>query len=120
MTQVLRLSAEETFAEELAALAKTDTRARPPNWKLSPQAVVVAGLESHVCVFQTVREIVRRGIEVHVVADAVASRSDENRLLGMALCERVGGFATPTETVVFDWLERAGTEEFKALSKLLR
>jgi nicotinamidase-related amidase len=88
--------------------------------ELSPQAVVVAGLESHVCVFQTVREIVRRGIEVHVVADAVASRSDENRLLGMALCERVGGFATPTETVVFDWLERAGTEEFKALSKLLR
>ena len=88
--------------------------------ELSPQAVVVAGLESHVCVFQTVREIVRRGIEVHVVADAVASRSEVNRLLGLALCESAGGFATPTEAVVFDWLERAGTDEFKALSRLLR
>jgi nicotinamidase-related amidase len=88
--------------------------------ELSPRSVVVTGMESHVCVFQTVREILRRGIEVNVVTDAVASRSDENRLRGLALCERAGAFATPTETVVFDWLERAGTDEFKLLSKLLR
>ena len=88
--------------------------------ELSPRSVVVTGMESHVCVFQTVREILRRGIEVNVVTDAVASRSDENRLRGLALCERAGAFATPTETVVFDWLARAGTDEFKLLSKLLR
>ena len=88
--------------------------------ELSPRSVVVTGMESHVCVFQTVREILRRGIEVNVVTDAVASRTDENRLRGLALCERAGAFATPTETVVFDWLERAGTDEFKLLSKLLR
>jgi nicotinamidase-related amidase len=88
--------------------------------ELSPRSVVVVGMESHVCVFQTAREILRRGIEVNVVTDAVASRSDENRLRGLALCERAGAFATPTETVVFDWLERAGTDEFKLLSKLLR
>ena len=62
----------------------------------------------------------RRGLDVHVVADAVASRREENRALGLALCERAGACATPTETVVFDWLERAGSDAFKAVSKLVR
>jgi nicotinamidase-related amidase len=87
---------------------------------LAPRAVVVVGMETHVCVFQTVRELVRRGYEVHVPIDGVASRTDENRLAGIALCERAGGIATTTETVVFDWLERAGTEAFKVVSKLVK
>lgn len=86
----------------------------------APRAVVVAGMETHVCVFQTARELVRRGHDVHVVADAVTSRREENRLLGLALSERAGAFATPAETVVFDWLGRAGTDEFKAISKRMR
>jgi nicotinamidase-related amidase len=86
----------------------------------SPRAVVVVGMEAHVCVFQTARELARRGFDVHVVADAVTSRREENRALGLALCERAGAVATPTETVVFDWLERAGSDAFKAISKLVR
>jgi nicotinamidase-related amidase len=87
---------------------------------LAPRAVIVVGMETHVCVFQTVRELVRRGYDVHVPVDAVASRTEENRLAGLALCERAGALSTTTETVVFDWLERAGTEAFKAVSKLVR
>jgi nicotinamidase-related amidase len=86
----------------------------------SPRSVIVMGVEAHVCVFQTVRELVRRGMSVCVVADAVASRREENRALGLALAERAGALIAPTETVVFDWLQKAGTEEFRALSKLLR
>jgi nicotinamidase-related amidase len=86
----------------------------------SPRSVILAGLEAHVCVFQTARELVRRGMSVCVVADAVASRREENRALGLALAERAGALIAPAETVVFDWLQRAGTEEFRALSKLLR
>ena len=66
----------------------------------APRAVVVVGMETHVCVFQTARELARRGIEVHVVADAVSSRTDENRAIGLALCERAGAIVTATETVV--------------------
>ena len=77
-------------------------------------------MESHVCVFQTARELVKRGYATHVVADAVASRTEENRRLGLELCRHAGAAVTATETVIFDLLERAGTEEFKALSKLLR
>jgi nicotinamidase-related amidase len=86
----------------------------------APRAVVLAGMETHICVFQTARELTRRGLEVHVVADAVVSRRDENRALGLGLCERAGALATPTETVVFDWLGRAGTDAFKAISRLVR
>src|SRR5579859_5117944 len=86
----------------------------------APRAVVVAGMETHICVFQTARELARRGFDVHVAADAVASRREENRALGLGLCERAGVYATPTETVVFDWLGAAGSDAFKAISKLVR
>lgn len=85
-----------------------------------PRSVVVLGMESHVCVMQTVRELVKRRFDVHVVADAVASRREENRRIGLDLCARAGATVTATETVVFDWLERAGTDAFKAVSKLVR
>lgn len=86
----------------------------------APRSVVVLGMETHVCVFQTARELVKRGYAVHVVADAVASRREENRVLGLSLCEKAGAVITPAETVAFDLLERAGTEAFKAVSKLVR
>ena len=87
---------------------------------MAPRAVVVVGMETHVCVFQTVRELARRGYEVHVPVDAVASRTGENRTTGLALCERSGALVTTTETIVFDLLERAGTDAFKAVSKLVK
>jgi nicotinamidase-related amidase len=86
----------------------------------APRDVVVVGMETHICVFQTVRELTQRGIRAHVVADAVASRTDERRTVGLSLCERAGAFLTTTETVLFDWLGQAGTDEFRAISKLIR
>jgi nicotinamidase-related amidase len=87
---------------------------------MAPRAVVVLGMETHVCVFQTARELVRRGYATYVVADAVASRREENREAGLSLCERAGAVVTVTETVVFDWVKCAGTEDFKAISKLVK
>jgi nicotinamidase-related amidase len=86
----------------------------------APRAVVLVGLEAHVCVFQTARELSRLGKDVRVVADAVASRHESHRALGVALCERAGAVAMPTESVVFDWLGRAGTDDFRLVSKLMR
>ena len=83
-------------------------------------AAVVVGMETHVCVYQTVRDLAARGLEVHVPIDAVASRRDDHRAAGLELCKRAGAIATTSETVVFDWLERAGTDEFRQLSKLIR
>ena len=81
---------------------------------------VVLGMETHVCVFQTVRELTARGIEVHVPLDGVASRRDDHRAAGLELCRSAGATVTTMETIVFDWLRRAGSAEFKQLSKLIR
>jgi len=88
--------------------------------RLAPRTAIVLGMESHVCVYQTARELVRRGIETHVVADAVASRREENRLAGLDLAQRAGAIVTVTEAVAFDLVRRAGTDVFKAVSKLVK
>jgi nicotinamidase-related amidase len=106
--------------EKLAFGAADEPRVTQAIARSSPRSVVVIGMETHVCVFQTVRELVRRGYSTFVVADAVTSRRDENRTLGLSLCERAGGIVLPAESVVFDWLGVAGTDAFRALSKLMR
>jgi nicotinamidase-related amidase len=84
------------------------------------RAVIVTGMEAHVCVFQTVRELAARGLDVYVPIDGVASRRDDHRAAGIELCRAAGATTTTMETIVFDWLKRAGSDEFKRLSKLLR
>lgn len=106
--------------DKLAFDASNEPRIARAIADCAPRAVVLVGIEAHVCVFQTARELARRGSDVRVVADAVASRSEENRTLGLALCERAGAIAMPMEAVAFDWLAKAGTDEFRAVSKLVR
>ena len=88
--------------------------------QLAPKSVVVVGMETHVCVYQTVRDLRARGLEVFVPVDGVASRRDEDRAVGLALCERAGAISTSVETVVFDWVGKAGTDVFREISKLVR
>jgi len=82
--------------------------------------VVVVGMEAHVCVFQTVRDLLRGGFSVFVAQDAVVSRSEANRDVGLRLCEKAGATLTSTETVLFDLLGVAGTPEFKELTALIK
>jgi nicotinamidase-related amidase len=84
------------------------------------RSVVVVGMEAHVCVFQTVRELLARGVDVLVPIDGVASRRDDHRAAGIDLCRAAGATITTMETVVFDWLRRAGTDAFRHLSKRIR
>jgi nicotinamidase-related amidase len=84
------------------------------------EKVVVAGMESHVCVLQTVLDLLRTGYQVHVVDDAVCSRREENHRTALALMRDAGAVITCTETVLFQLLVRAGTEEFKTISRRIR
>jgi nicotinamidase-related amidase len=86
----------------------------------SPETVIVFGMEAHVCVYQSVRDLRARGYRVQVPADAVVSRRDDHREIGLSLCERAGAVITTAETIAFDWLEQAGTPEFKSISALIR
>jgi nicotinamidase-related amidase len=80
---------------------------------------IVCGMETHVCVYQTVRDLTPTS-RVFVVADAVCSRADANWKVGLDLAGAAGATVTSTEVVIFDLLHKAGSDEFKALSKLIR
>jgi nicotinamidase-related amidase len=83
------------------------------------EQAVVCGIETHVCVSQTVHDLLERGIEVHVPADAVGSRHEIDYERGLERLERAGAVVSTVEAVVFELLERAGTPEFKAVQKLI-
>ncbi len=98
--------ADPAFA---AALEKTGRR-----------QVVICGMETHVCVFQTVRDLVSMGYEVHLCSDAVASRQEMHRANGIELCRQAGAVITNAETVIFDLLHLSGTPEFKKVAPLVK
>ncbi len=81
---------------------------------------VVAGIETHVCVNQTAHDLLERGFGVQVAADAVSSRTARNRDLGLAKMTAAGAGTTSAEMALFEMLERAGSDEFKRISRLVR
>ncbi len=82
--------------------------------------VIITGMETHVCVLQTVIELRDAGFEVHLVKDAVMSRDKRNWQTAVETMTLTGAVPTSTESVMFQLLKVAGTEEFKKLSKLVR
>ncbi|HEY2284087.1 MAG TPA: isochorismatase family protein [Solirubrobacteraceae bacterium] len=80
---------------------------------------IVCGIETHVCVSQTVHDLLERGVEVHVPADAVGSRHAIDYERGLERLERAGAVVTTVESSLFELLERAGTPEFKAVQALI-
>ena len=82
--------------------------------------VVVCGMETHICVLQTVLGLLALGMIVHVAADAVCSRNPENARVALGLMRDAGAVISCTETVMFQLLVRAGTPEFKVIQTRIR
>jgi len=82
--------------------------------------IIVTGVESHICVFQTCVSILEKGYNVHVPQDAVDSRTDENWRVGLKLLEKAGAIITSTETVIYQILKNVETKEFKRMLKIIR
>lgn len=79
--------------------------------------IILIGIEAHVCVLQTAMELRSTGKEVYIVVDAVSSRSAMDKKYALKRMEQEGVHLITSEMVFFEWLRRAGTPEFKALSK---
>lgn len=98
-----------------------------PSWDWSRAAgetdrhqVVVVGIEAHVCVLQTVLDLLAAGFTVHVAADAVASRRDADRNYAFQRLRDGGATITTVEAVLFEWCETADNPQFKSLSALVK
>jgi len=97
---------EPSFTESLASTGR--------------KKIILAGMETHVCVLQTCTGLLKEGYEVHTVMDAVCSRTEDNFRTGIEFMRDAGAVITCAETALFQLLERAGTEEFKIISKRIK
>ncbi|MDP6179374.1 MAG: isochorismatase family protein, partial [Desulfatiglandales bacterium] len=82
--------------------------------------IILTGVESHICVFQTCFSLLERGCRVHVPQDAVDSRTEENWKVGLELMKETGALITSTETIIYQMLKKAGTKEFKEMLKIIK
>jgi len=87
---------------------------------LGRKQVLITGIECHVCVYQTVADLVSMGYEVQVVADAVSSRTPENKAIGLERCKQAGGSITSAETALFELLKKAEGDAFKQMLKVVK
>ncbi len=82
--------------------------------------IVLAGMESHICVLQTALDLQAAGYQVFVAEDAVCSRSVANHRNAMSRLEQAGVMLTNSESCLFEWLEDAAHPQFKQLSSLIK
>ena len=88
--------------------------------KMGRTQLIVAGVEAHICVYQTVADMVCAGYEVYVASDGVSSRTLENKNIGLSLMQLSGALITSVETVLFELLKVAEGEKFRAISRLVK
>ena len=87
---------------------------------LDRRQVLLAGVETHVCVYQTARDLLSDGKPVWIVADAVSSRTVRNRDIALQRMLADGAQLSSTEMALFELLGEAGTEEFRAISRIVK
>lgn len=87
---------------------------------LGVSSLVLFGIEAHVCMLKTALDGLERGLEIYMVADAVSSRTQENKSIALERMRQSGVFIVSTEMLLFQLLEYSGTDEFKAISKLIK
>ncbi len=82
--------------------------------------ILVCGIEAHVCVAQSVMDLLADGWRVFVAADAVGSRFEVDCRIALGRMDSAGATLTTTEAALFEWCDVAGTPEFKEISRLAR
>ncbi len=88
--------------------------------KLEVDTLMVMGIESHICVSQTVHDAIDRGYGVHVISDAISSRSELDHWVGIGKMKEAGAVMTTAETALYEIQNRAGNTEFRELLKLVK
>lgn len=81
---------------------------------------IITGIETHICVYQTARQLKEQGFEVEVVVDGVSSRSEENKAIGLSKMQALGILPTSTEMILYELLQGADHEKFKTILKIVK
>lgn len=87
---------------------------------LKRRQCILAGIEAHVCVYQTAADLAGLRYDVHVASDAVSSRTTENKQIGLERIRSCGGVISSVETILFELLKTAEHEKFKEIASLVK
>ena len=87
---------------------------------LNRKQILITGIEAHVCVYQTVMDLLASGYEIHVLADAVSSRTLANKEVGLNIMKEAGAKIQSVEMVLFELLKRAEGEHFKEIIRIVK
>jgi nicotinamidase-related amidase len=87
---------------------------------LNRKQIVLSGIETHICIYQTAMGLLNMGYEVHIIADAVSSRTVRNRNIGLEKMKDGGANLTSTEIVLFELLKTAEHEKFRKIIKIVK
>jgi nicotinamidase-related amidase len=82
--------------------------------------IIITGIESHVCVLQTVLDLLRNGYHPVVVEDCISSRRENDKRMAVERMRQAGAIITTSESILFELLRYSGTEQFKAISRLVK
>ena len=97
---------EENFITQLKVLNRTQ--------------ILVAGIETHVCVYQSVKDFAKYDYQVHVISDAVSSRASEDREIGLNKMKEIGANITSVETILFEFIQNVEHPKFKEIIKIIK
>ncbi|CAA7616667.1 Isochorismatase hydrolase [Magnetospirillum sp. LM-5] len=120
MGELLELTPPDSVVEKIHFSCAAEPAIKDRLDGFNRKQVVVAGIEAHVCVLQTAIGFHQAGYQVFVVADACSSRLAANHQAAMARMAAAGLSVVTVEMVLFEWLHRAATPEFKDLSRLIK
>lgn len=84
------------------------------------EQVLLCGIETHVCVYQTAMDLMEAGVDVTIVADAVSSRTEQNRQTALARLAAEGAHVSSTEMILFELLKTAKHPHFKDIARLVK
>jgi len=88
--------------------------------KQEKKVIIIAGIEAHVCVLQTVIDLLEKGFKVVVIEDCISSRSLNNKNIAIERMRQEGAIISSYESVLFELTKVSGTDKFKAISKLVK
>lgn len=105
---------------EFNGLANSEVQRMLNKLPSSVDTLLLCGVESHICIYQTTMGALQAGYRVRVVADGISSRIPENDHYGKQRIRDLGAVLAPAEMIIYELLQKAGTEQFKAMLPYLK
>lgn len=115
-----KLASDTRFIEKTSFSAMLMPEFTDAIEKTNKKQVVIFGIEAHICVYQTICDLLAKGYEVYMVKDASASRNKNEFKSGVDLIKQFGAKTTCCEIVLFEWLKTSAHPDFKAVQALIK